>query len=153
MISVPAILSLHEETVRQWHVEPISNPYSGFLALVCQQHAYNFQLWHQEDLARHPTASDKEIAEVKRAIDRLNQARNDWIEKLDDAMTERLQTVSLRDGAPQNTETVGSAIDRLSIMSLRIYHYDEQLDRTGRMRHTDQKSWLVLPCAASNSAT
>jgi hypothetical protein len=69
---------------------------------------------------------------VKRAIDKLNQRRNDWIEKLDDWITEELgrQGVTAQGEAPQNTETLGSAIDRLAIISLRIYHLAEQLQRS-----------------------
>ncbi len=114
----------------------IENQYEGFLGLVCQQHQFNYQLWHQEDIARSPTVSDSEIANVKRAIDRLNQLRNDWIERLDDALTRHLeeQSIVASPDAPQNSETPGSIIDRLSILALRIYHLEEtaRTDRRGR---------------------
>lgn len=131
MFEVDHIMQLHAETVALWHQQPIANNFDGFLGLVCQQHIYNFELWHQEDIARSAEVSDTEIAQVKRRIDKFNQQRNDAIEKLDDAITEFLkqQHVSLQAGARQNTETPGSAIDRLSIMSLRVYHYEEQLQR------------------------
>ena len=58
-----------------WHSEPIANPYQGFLELVCQQHSFNFLLWHEEDIARSPDATDSKIAAVKRAIDGYNQKR------------------------------------------------------------------------------
>lgn len=129
--SVSDITQLQIDTVAAWHQGPIENTYDEFLKLVCQQHEHNYRLWHQEDIARSPTADDVKIAEVKRAIDKLNQARNDMIEKLDDAITELLQRLHIqaRPDAPINTETAGSAIDRLSIMSLRLYHYREQLER------------------------
>jgi len=75
--------------------------------------------------------SDQEIARVKRSIDRFNQQRNDWIEKLDDQIADLLASndVSPSSEAQLNTETPGSAIDRLSIMALRLYHLREQLDR------------------------
>ena len=128
---VSEITQLKIETVAAWHEGPIENSFEGFKKLVCQQHEYNYRLWHEEDIARSPTADDVKIAEVKRAIDKLNQQRNDMIEKLDDAITELLSTLRIQPsaGAPINTETAGSAIDRLSIMSLRLYHYREQLDR------------------------
>ncbi len=132
MIDVDEIMKLHAMTVADWHGQPISNEYAGFLGLVCQQHIFNFELWHQEDIARSPDVGDAEIAQVKRRIDKFNQQRNDAIEKLDDAITEMLQKhpVALKPGAKQNTETAGSVIDRLSIMALRLYHYEEQIERS-----------------------
>ena len=131
MIDVKEIFQLHEKTVCDWHVVEITNPYSGLLEVVCQQHSFNFQLWHQEDIARSPVADDPIIADVKRKIDKLNQQRNDWIEKVDDFLTQMLddRNVQTLEGAPINTETPGSVIDRLSILALRIYHMQEQLDR------------------------
>ncbi|MCA9158590.1 MAG: DUF4254 domain-containing protein [Planctomycetales bacterium] len=137
MIDVQEVLKLHEQTVALWHQQPIRNECQGVLQLVCQQHIFNYELWHQEDIARSPEVSDAEIANVKRAIDRFNQARNDHIEKLDDWLTEQLQQRQIQPAADakQSTETVGSAIDRLSIMALRLYHYREQLDRTDADEH------------------
>lgn len=131
MIDVQEISQLHEKTVADWHQQEISNPYSGLLELVCDQHSFNFRLWHQEDIARSPVADDTVIADVKRKIDKLNQQRNDWIEKVDDFLTRTLVARGVRcnEDAPINTETPGSVIDRLSILELRIYHMQEQLDR------------------------
>jgi hypothetical protein len=131
MIDASTILQLHESTVRGWHEREIDNPYEGFLALVCRQHEQNFRLWHQEDIARSPTVSDAELAAVKRSIDRLNQRRNDLIEALDDHLLAELALAGARPAADArlNTETPGSAIDRLSILSLRIYHMQEQAAR------------------------
>src|SRR5688572_2830872 len=131
MISLPAITNLHKDCIARWHEQPIDNPYEGFLATVCEQLSYNYRLWHEEDKARSPTASDAEIAQVKRAIDKLNQQRNDGIERLDDWFTEELgrRGVAAASSAPQNTETLGSTIDRLAILGLRIYHLIEQRDR------------------------
>ena len=131
--TVKQLTHLQVETVARWHQEPISNAYEGIEQLVCQQHEFNYRLWHEEDTARSPSASDEEIANVKRAIDKLNQARNDMIEKVDDAITRRILDAGIvaPQDAPINTETAGSAIDRLSIMALRLYHYREQLERDG----------------------
>ena len=127
---VRRITDLQIETVDRWHREPITCDDGGFLGLVCRQHEFNYRLWHEEDTARSPTAGDAEIATVKRAIDKLNQARNDMIEKLDDAIATMLSEKGVEGSdEPVNTETPGSAIDRLSIMALRLYHYREQADR------------------------
>jgi len=132
MLDIEAISKLHRETILRWHQQAIDQPYEGFLGLVCRQCGFNFLLWHEEDIARSPTVSDGEIAQVKRAIDRYNQQRNDAIEKLDDWITEDLiaKKVQSPAHAPLNTETLGSVIDRLSILALRIYHLEEQLQRS-----------------------
>ncbi len=132
MIDVSEIIQLHITTVADWHRGPMENRYDGLLGLVCQQHQFNYQLWHQEDIARSPDVSDGDIATVKRAIDRLNQLRNDWIERVDDWLTRYVEEhhIAPEAGAPQNSETPGSIIDRLSIIALRIFHLDEQLERT-----------------------
>lgn len=131
MIDVRTITNLQQETVARWHQQDIDNPFEGFLASVCTQHSFNYQLWHEEDIARSPSVSDAEIARVKRSIDGFNQQRNDWIEKVDDQIAALMheQQVQVAESATLNTETPGSAIDRLSIMSLRLYHLREQLER------------------------
>lgn len=128
---VSDITQLQIDCVEKWHNEPIANPYDGFKQLVCRQHEFNYRLWHEEDIARSPEADDERIAAVKRSIDKLNQQRNDMIEQIDDAITAMLVEAGVVDttSLPINTETAGSAIDRLSIMSLRLYHYAEQRDR------------------------
>lgn len=132
MFDVKQIARLHRETVVRWHRQEVDNPYDGLLGLVFRQHRFNFLLWHEEDIARSPDVPDARIAQVKRAIDRFNQQRNDGIEKIDDAIAEYLaqRAIEPRPEARLNTETPGSAIDRLSILSLRIYHLEEQLDRS-----------------------
>ncbi len=83
----------------------------GLMALAMAQHRANFELWHEEDKARVPGVADAEIARVKRAIDRLNQRRNDLMEKMDAWLMERLEQ---NDAAPLHSETPGLMIDRLS---------------------------------------
>ena len=125
------------DCVERWHQEPIENPFAvdeftpAILAIACQQHQFNYLLWHEEDIARSREVTDSQIATVKRNIDRYNQQRNDWIERIDDWITQDLGRVGVEivPHAKLNTETPGSTIDRLSIMSLRIYHLDEQLAR------------------------
>jgi len=131
MIDVHAVTELQQTAVERWHRGSLDNPYSDFLELVCRQHQCNYLLWHEEDMARSPEASDAVIAAVKRRIDQLNQQRNDAIERLDDYLIEKMETwgVRPRPRAKLNTETPGSVIDRLSILALRIYHMEEQTQR------------------------
>jgi Protein of unknown function (DUF4254) len=146
---VQQVTELHGAAVKRWHSSPPENPHTGLLAAICQQHQFNFLLWHEEDVARSPEAPDPRIAAVKRAIDRYNQQRNDWIEKIDEAILELLSDEGIlpRAGARLNTETPGSAIDRLSIMSLRIYHFEEQLTRDGADdRHRANVSERLARC-------
>ena len=132
MMNVKEITALHEAMVARWHETDVDIPYDGFLAIVCRQFGYNFLLWHEEDIARGTDVPDAHIAKVKRNIDRYNQLRNDWIEKIDDYISDQLaaQQVEPATDARLNSETTGSVIDRLSILTLRIYHMQEQLERT-----------------------
>lgn len=131
LIDVDQIVQLHESTVALWHHTDVENAYDGFLNIVCEQHKFNYLLWHEEDVARSKEVTDGQIAQVKRNIDRYNQQRNDHIEKLDEAIIEVLRAASAQPtaNAKINTETPGSVIDRLSIISLRIYHMREQAER------------------------
>ena len=111
--------------------EPLgfSHP-TPILGAVLANHGFNFLLWHQEDLARDPVAGNRVIAGVKRRIDRLNQWRNDAIERIDRCVADEIARREIRfhPAAVYNTETPGAAIDRLSILALRIYHYAERLE-------------------------
>ncbi|MEY3203709.1 MAG: hypothetical protein RLZZ21_40, partial [Planctomycetota bacterium] len=69
--------ALLETLVARWHeVEP-AHTEAELRGRICDLHRFNFLLWHEEDIARSPDVTDARIAEVKRAIDRYNQARND----------------------------------------------------------------------------
>ena len=150
MIDIARVNQLHCDAVARWHRQPIDNLYTGVWSIICKQHSYNFLLWHQEDIARSQEVPDQRIAEVKRAIDQYNQQRNDWIEKLDDWFTGHLAELRVAPAldAPMNTETPGSAIDRLSILALRIYHLQEQRDRPdvqpGHRTSVEQKLAVAL---------
>lgn len=148
-LDVDQIVALQAETVERWHREPVGHRLTGILGTICTQHQFNFLLWHEEDIARSPDVSDAEIARVKRSIDGYNQQRNDWIEKVDDEIMAILeasgQEIDAR--APLNTETPGCAIDRLSILALRIYHLEEQLERDDvSQEHLDSVNRKIAIC-------
>lgn len=114
-----------------WHGSAAGPAVNAFLSLVQDEHRRNFDLWHEEDKARAPLAADSEIATVKRAIDTLNQQRNDLIEKLDEHLFQVLEKGQIKAiaHATWNSETPGSVIDRLSIVALKVYHMREQTER------------------------
>lgn len=126
------LLQGHARWTARWHVpEETVPPATPFEQAVEAEHRRNFGLWHEEDKARAPQATDREIAEVKRRIDKLNQERNDFIERLDEVLLALLRRrgVAADPQAPWNSETPGSVIDRLSILTLKLYHMREQEER------------------------
>ncbi|HEY3929003.1 MAG TPA: DUF4254 domain-containing protein [Candidatus Koribacter sp.] len=132
MLAANDIARLHEECTRRWHTVPprFEGGPSDFQSAVEQQHFANFELWHEEDKARMPGASDHEIATVKRNIDRFNQRRNDLMEKCDFFALEELKPRQLPNAsAPLHSESVGLMIDRLSILSLKIFHTEQEIER------------------------
>ena len=85
---------------------------------------------NQEDTARRRDVGDDVIAACKRDIDALNQERNDLIEQVDGCLVGLLEPLLPAAAEDRfNTETVGMGLDRLSILSLRIYHMQEQAER------------------------
>ena len=135
MLSADAIVKLHDEMTRTWHAHPdgVDPAASGadWLARVSRHHRANFDLWHIEDEARTPGATDAEIADVKRRIDKMNQLRNDLAEELDRALLDWLSPQRLPNlDAPLNSESPGLIIDRLSILALKIFHTREEARRS-----------------------
>ena len=128
---VATVAALLAHLVDHWHHFEPEHSEEGLRGRICDLHRYNFLLWHEEDVARSPSVTDGRIAQVKRAIDRYNQARNDCIEKVDDWLIAHLadRGIIAAPDAPAATETPGAAIDRLSILELRRYHMREQIDR------------------------
>ena len=122
------IVRMHDDANRSWHrKQPFEETTHGLAGLVLRQHRANFDLWHEEDEARGPEAHEAKIARVKRAIDRLNQERNDLTEQID--LLLMTQAGAQNEAAPLHSETPGLIIDRLSILSLKLYHTAEEADR------------------------
>jgi hypothetical protein len=134
MLSADAILKLHDDSTAAWHAAAEGAPDSAsddpWLARVARQHRANFDLWHIEDEARTPGATDAQLASVKRRIDQTNQLRNDIAEELDRALLDWLAPQCLpADAVPLHSESPGLIIDRLSILALKIYHTREEAER------------------------
>jgi hypothetical protein len=144
ILDATAVLRLHDQANLNGHddLHPPPVPSSPFERLVLNQHRANFDLWHCEDQARDPEASDATIVATKRSIDRLNQLRNDLVEQLDLAL---LEAVAPNLEAPIHSETPGLIIDRLSILSLKLFHTEEQLHRsTPEHRELNHHRLLLL---------
>ena len=150
MLSADAIVELHDQRTRAWHeatedagedscqesclgageTDGAGGETANWLSLVVRQHRANYDLWHIEDEARAPGATDAELAGVKRRVDTNNQLRNDLVEELDRILLAWLEERGLPNpAAPLNSESPGLIVDRLSILALKIYHTGEEVKR------------------------
>jgi hypothetical protein len=133
ILSAAEITHRHDRLTALWHQQPAiipSQSFGTFLDTVIAQHLANFQLWHTEDDARSPHATDHDLANVKRAIDRINQGRNDLAERCDIVLLDHLRPLSLPNpDAELNSESPGLIIDRLSILALKLFHTAEEIAR------------------------
>lgn len=140
-LSARAIAVLHDRATEAWHRNADALADSKLMTTILAQHRANFDLWHTEDRARAPRATDSEIVEVKRDIDRYNQLRNDLAEKCDTMLLEWLQDRDLlKPTAELHSESPGLMIDRLSILALKIYHTQEETQRPGAPAGHEQRN-------------
>jgi Protein of unknown function (DUF4254) len=86
--------------------------------------------WHLEDIIRDPAIDPVIALQIKRRIDKSNQDRTDLVEVIDNIIYGEMESVTSLPGAGINTETPGWAIDRLSILALKIYHMNKEANRT-----------------------
>ena len=112
-----------------WHDAAIANagtPLPGAAddawTWIATNHRCNRDLWAQEDAARRVDVPAEAIAANKRAIDGLNQRRNDAVERIDEVLLARIADVAPAPDAWHNAETAGAMIDRLSILALKNFH-------------------------------
>ena len=103
---------------------PMENPFeAGSLdALLYHKNWIDTVQWHLEDIIRNPEIDPVEALAIKRRIDKSNQDRTDMVEYVDSYMLEKYKDVVVAEDARLNTETPAWAIDRLSILALKIYH-------------------------------
>jgi len=128
MLNAHLISRMQDDATERWHrCETLAPERDSLLQLARAQHRANYDLWHEEDDARCPDASDERIVDVKHSIDRINQRRNDLVEQMDQLLLD--QAGPQNEGAPMHSETPGLIVDRLSILALKIYHTDEQAHR------------------------
>ncbi len=146
MLDALQVAAFHRSATARWHTPDAAGlpAESALLQLICEQHRANFDLWHHEDAARDPHAADTVIAAVKRSIDKLNQRRNDLVERVDTLL---LASVLQNEAAPLHSETPGLVIDRLSILALKSFHTQEEIYRGGTsedQRVRNQQRFVVL---------
>lgn len=120
---------------------PINNPYEkdtidNILYTKCWIDTVQ---WHLEDLIRDPNIDPVEALALKRRIDKSNQDRTDIVEQIDCYFRNKYADVNISDTARLNTESPAWAIDRLSILALKIYHMKEQADRSDASAEHRQK--------------
>ena len=128
---------IFNQAIRDYHVTdnidtPINNPYKretieNRLYLKCWIDTVQ---WHFEDIIRDPHIDPVEALNLKRRIDRSNQDRTDLVEQIDSYFRQKYANVKPLPEARLNTESPAWAVDRLSILALKIYHMREQVERT-----------------------
>lgn len=130
-LNAPALIQFHDDMLAnpQWPAVHSRDERPGVWFWIEANHRYNTLLWNEEDKARRTDVGASEIAACKRLIDQYNQKRNDAVEAIDEAILSSLDEIAPSSDARLNSETAGAMIDRLSILSLKIYHMREQTQR------------------------
>ncbi|MCU0383738.1 MAG: DUF4254 domain-containing protein [Cyclobacteriaceae bacterium] len=111
---------------------PIQNPYAAgsFEALLYHKNWIDTVQWHLEDIIRLPEINPTEALAIKRRIDKSNQDRTDRVEQIDDYFLEQFKNVQAPTNTRINSETPAWLLDRMSILMLKIFHMEEQTQRT-----------------------
>ena len=130
-------IKVFNQAIADYHIKddvdtPICNPYNegsieNVLYLKCWIDTVQ---WHLEDIIRDPHIDPIEALSIKRRIDRSNQDRTDLVEQIDSYLRQKYSDVTPLPDARLNTESPAWAVDRLSILALKIYHMREQTQRT-----------------------
>jgi len=129
--------NIFDKVIENYHINddvdcPINNPYKTpqieyFLYL---KNWIDTVQWHLEDIIRDPDINPEEALLIKRRIDKSNQDRTDLVEMIDSYFWDKYKDVKPNGGAKINTESPAWAIDRLSILALKIYHMHQESERT-----------------------
>ena len=128
---------IFEQAIADYHVTdnvdtPIQNPYplrtiEYYLYL---KNWIDTVQWHFEDIIRDPNIDPAEALVLRRRIDKSNQDRTDLVELIDSYFLDKYKDVQVLTDATINTESPAWAIDRLSILALKIYHMRQEVERT-----------------------
>lgn len=111
---------------------PINNPYpvKSIEYYLYLKNWIDTVQWHFEDIIRDPNINPEAALVLKRRIDKSNQDRTDLVELIDSYFLDKYKDVTPVEGATINTESPAWAIDRLSILALKIYHMRKEVERT-----------------------
>ncbi len=127
---------IFDEVINKYHVldnvdQPFENPYnkSKLEHLLYKKSWIDTVQWHYEDIIRLPDINPVEALTLKRKIDASNQVRTDMVEFIDSYYLDLYKNVKIQSDAKINTESPAWAIDRLSILALKIYHMNEEANR------------------------
>lgn len=127
---------IFDESINKYHVvddvyQPFENPYpkDDIAHLLYRKNWIDTVQWHYEDIIRDPNIDPVAALTLKRKIDASNQDRTDLVEYIDSYFLDKYQSVQIAENATINTESPAWAIDRLSILSLKIYHMNEEATR------------------------
>ena len=133
---IPDILQITnamKASIQDWHKvsNPSQNPFQEgeFLYLIYKKNQIDTIQWHVEDEIRRPDLPPSELVKLKREIDKLNQERTDTVEIIDDLIYSIYKDVIKISSAKMNSETPAWLLDRMSILELKIYHMEEQVNR------------------------
>jgi Protein of unknown function (DUF4254) len=121
--SAASLVEALQETGQHDRIGPTEPGRTDVLGAILDLHRNNTRQWNREDDARRDPGDDALVAAAKRDIDRMNRARHRFIEAIDEAL---LASIELRDGAPLVTESPGMAIDRLSVLTIRLASTEER---------------------------
>ena len=128
---------IFQESIEKYHMkndpyQPFVNPYAkdDIARLLYRKNWIDTVQWHYEDIIRDPDIEPKKALTLKRKIDASNQERTDLVEFIDGYFLKKYRSVEVREDATTNTESPAWAIDRLSILALKIYHMQEESERT-----------------------
>ena len=128
--------SIFEAVIDNYHKTdnvdtPIQNPYpvKSIEFYLYLKNWIDTVQWHLEDIIRDPNIDPVEALRIKRRIDKSNQDRTDLVELIDSYFLDKNKNVQVLPDATINTESPAWAIDRLSILALKIYHMREQVER------------------------
>ncbi len=143
--------SIFRQVINDYHLTdnvdtPIHNPYNRdcieySLYLKCWIDTVQ---WHYEDIIRDPHINPQEALALKRRIDHSNQERTDLVEDIDTYFRKVYSEVTPLPDARLNTESPAWAVDRLSILALKIYHMQEQVDRKDAEEEHRQRCQMKL---------